>query len=286
MDQVIKKNTVISCCLIFAILILVHGFEAIVLRIDETFFGENFINKLFGIFVLFIVLRCLKWKWADIGFAKTGVFRNIGLGLLLGIFAFIFSYGVEIAILKSQGHDVGLGLFTTGFSLTGETAVHTGIGFILMCLFFNIINVIMEEGIFRGLFYHIVCIDHSAKYAMLLQAFLFGVWHIVTPLHNLADGDINFGPFLALGAGYIILAGMMGIKWELLYRLTGNLYAGMADHFFNNCIATNLLHVVTESGTDEMLIVRVVIAQLLSFILVLLVWKRQEKRQDGSEWRK
>ena len=250
MDQVIKKNTVISCCLIFVILLLVHGFEAIVLRIDETVFGENFINKLFGIFVLFIALRCLKWKWADIGFAKTGLFRNIGLGLLLGICAFIFSYGVEIAILKSQGHDVGLGLFTTGFSLTGETAVHTGIGFILMCLFFNIINVIMEEGIFRGLFYHIVCIDHSAKYAMLLQAFLFGVWHIVTPLHNLTDGDINFVSFVALGIGYIILAGMMGIKWELLYRLTGSLYAGMADHFFNNYIATNLLHVVTESGTD------------------------------------
>lgn len=277
MDQLIKKNTVISCCLIFVILLLVHGFEAIVLRIDETVLGENFINKLFGILVLFIVLRCLKWKWADIGFAKTGSIRNIGLGLLIAICAFFISYSAEVLILKSQGHDIGFGIFTTGFSLTGEAPVHTGIGFILMCIFFNIINVIMEEGIFRGLFYHIVCIDHSMKYAMLLQAFLFGVWHIVTPLHNLADGDINFGSFVALGIGYIILAGMMGIKWGLLYRLTGSLYAGMADHFFNNCIATNLLHVVTETGTDEMMLVRVVIAQLLSFAVVLLVWKRRKK---------
>ena len=282
MDQLIKKNTVISCCLIFAILLLVHGFEAIVLRIDETVFGENFINKLFGIIVLFIVLRCLRWKWSDIGFAKTGVFRNIGLGLLIAICVFFISYGVEVLILKSQGHDVGLGIFTTGFSLTGDAPVHTGIGFILMCIFFNIINVIMEEGIFRGLFYHIVSIDHSMKCAMLLQAFLFGVWHIVTPLHNLADGDITIGSFIALSIGYIFLAGMMGVKWGLLYRFTGSLYAGMADHFFNNCIATNLLHVVTESGTDEMLIVRVVIAQLLSFTFVLLVWKKQIKRQKGS----
>lgn len=286
MEQLIKKNTVKSCCLIFVILLLVHGFEAIVLRTDQTVFGENFINKLFGIFVLFSVLRCLKWKWADIGFAKTGLIRNIGLGLLIAICAFIISYGVEVLILKSQGHDVGLGIFTTGFSLTGEAPVHTGIGFILMCIFFNIINVIMEEGIFRGLFYHIVCIDHSMKYAMLLQAFLFGVWHIVTPLHNLADRDITIGSFIALGIGYIILAGMMGVKWGLLYRLTGSLYAGMADHFFNNCVATNLLHVVTESGTDEMLIIRVVIAQLLSFALVLLVWKRRVKRQEGAEWRR
>ncbi len=66
----------------------------------------------------------------------------------------------------------------------------------------------------------------------------------------------------------------MGIKWELMYRLTGSLYAGMADHFFNNCIATNLLPVITENGIDEMMIISVAIAQLLSFTVVLLVWKK------------
>ena len=170
-----------------------------------------------------------------------------------------------------------LGVFTSGFSLTGEAAVHTGIGFILMCVFFNIINVIMEEGTFRGLFRKIVETDHSMRYALLFQAFLFGIWHIVTPLHNLIDGDINAAAFIALAAGYIILAGMMGIKWGLLYRMTGNLYAGMADHFFNNCIATNLLHVITDTGTDDMMIVRVLIAQLLSSAFVFVMWIRRKQ---------
>ncbi|MBR5636156.1 MAG: hypothetical protein IKW81_04400 [Pseudobutyrivibrio sp.] len=61
--------------------------------------------------------------------------------------SFIISYGIEIIILKSQGYDIGFGIFTTGFSLTGEADVHTGLGFIMMCVFFNIINVVMEEGI-------------------------------------------------------------------------------------------------------------------------------------------
>ncbi len=277
MNESIRKNTVISCWIIFAILIAVHGFEAIVLRMDETFFGENFINKVFGILVIFIVLRILNWKWADIGFAGTGAVKNIGIGLLIALCSFVISYSVEIIILKSQGCDIGFGIFTTGFSLTGEAAVHKGIGFILMCIFFNIINVIMEEGTFRGLFYHIADIDHSPKYALFFQAFLFGVWHIVTPLHNLIDGDINIASFIALSIGYIILAGLMGIKWGLLYRLTGSLYAGMADHFFNNCIATNLLHVTTENGIDEMMIIRVAIAQLLSFAVVLVVWTKRKK---------
>lgn len=277
LSKEIKKNTVVLCWVIFLLLIFVHGFEAIFLKTDETFFGENFINKLFGIAVVFILLRYLNWRWSDIGFKRIGFVKNAGLGILLAICSFIISYGVEIALLKTQGYDAGFGIFTTSFSLTGETVVHSGLGFILMCIFFNIINVVMEEGAFRGIIYQIVAIDHSLKYALFFQAFLFGVWHIVTPIHNLIDGDINLESFITLSISYIILAGMMGIKWGLLYRMTGSLYAGMADHFFNNCIATNLLHVITVNGVDEMMIVRVVIAQLISFVVVFLVWKKREK---------
>ena len=276
MSEKIKQRTVLSCCIIFAILIFVHGFEAIVLRMDETVLGENFINKLFGIFVVFLVLRLINWKWEDIGFSKTGLAKGIFIGLILGISSFLISYAVEILMLRKQGLETRFGVFTTGFSLMGEASIHTGIGFILMCMMFNVINVLMEEGTFRGLFYKIVETDHSMRFALSFQAFLFGVWHIVTPLHNLIDGDINVASFVGLGVGYIILAGMMGIKWGLLHRMTGNLYAGMADHFFNNCIATNLLHVITETGIDEMMIVRVMIAQLLSFAVVIVVWFRKK----------
>ena len=44
MSEKIKQKTVFSCWIIFAILIFVHGFEAIVLRMDETVLGENCIN--------------------------------------------------------------------------------------------------------------------------------------------------------------------------------------------------------------------------------------------------
>ena len=117
------------------------------------------------------------------------------------------------------------------------------------------------------------------KTALLIQALLFGIWHVVTPLHNLIDGDSDIAAFAGLNIGYIILAGMMGIKWGLLYQMTENLYAGMTDHFCNNCIATNLLHVVTDTGTDEMMIVRVLTAQIISFGIVLVLWIK--KRNSG-----
>ena len=278
MGEKIKNKPVAACWIMFAILILVHGFEAIVLRMDETFFGENFINKVFGIVLIFVVLALVKWAPKDIGFTAKNFLRNIGIGFLLAAVVFVIAYGVEVIILKSQGLSVSFGVFITGFSLTGETEVHTGIGFILMCIFFNIVNVVMEEGTFRGLFFELVSAKKSMKTALFFQAFLFGVWHIVTPLHNLIDGDIDAASFIGLGIGYIILAGLMGIKWGLLYIMTGSLYSGMADHFFNNCIATNLLHITTEEGIDDMMIVRVMIAQFLSFGIVLTIWLIRKKK--------
>lgn len=278
MKERIQKYTTLSCWLLFLIVIVVHAFEAIVLRMDETIFAENFINKLFGILCLWIVLRISQWKWKDIGFSTAHIVKNIGLGFLLSFVVFSVSYSIETIILMSQGKTVEFGFFTMGFSLTNEAEIQTGIGFILMCVFFNIVNVVMEEGTFRGLFYNILKTDHSAKHAAFMQALLFGIWHVVTPLHNLIDGDIGIGAFVGLSIGYVILAGIMGIKWALMYAMTGSLYAGMADHFFNNCIATNLLHLSTETGTDEMMIIRILIAQILSFVVITVIWKKRQSR--------
>ena len=145
MKESILHNTAKACCAIFCILIAVHGFEAIVLRMDETVFGENFINKIFGIFVLWLVLRVLEWKWKDIGFSGSGLFKNIALGLLLGAAVFTVAYTVEVFVLKMQGYAVRFGFFTTGFSLTGASEIHRGVGFILLCVFFNIIKNICPE---------------------------------------------------------------------------------------------------------------------------------------------
>ena len=278
----ILKNSVLACVLIFSVLLLVHGTEAIFIRMDETFFGENFINKVFGIFVIGLILNFLGWNWSDIGFKKENIAKNILIGFSLGLVTFIIAYSVEILILNLQGQFVGFGIFTTGFSLTGDTVIHTGIGFILMCIFFNIINVIMEEGTFRGLFTKIINTKHSIRLGILFQAFLFGLWHIVTPFHNFVDGSLGFNGFIGLSIGYIILAGLMGVKWGLLQEMTGSLYAGMADHFFNNCIATNLIHVITIDGIDDMMIVRILLAQLLSFIFVIIFYYKTRNKKNNA----
>ena len=58
-----------------------------------------------------------------------------------------------------------------------------------------------------------------------------------------------------------------------MYERSGAVWIGLADHFFNNCVVTNLLHVVSETGVDEYQIMRVIVGELTSFFAVLAYTK-------------
>ena len=68
--------------------------------------------------------------------------------------------------------------------------------------------------------------------------------------------------------------------WGLLYRITGNLWLGLGDHLFNNTIATNMLHVVSPTGPDELQIVRIMAAQLISFAFVLAIYIGKNRKDS------
>ena len=108
--------------------------------------------------------------------------------------------------------------------------------------------------------------------ANFIAALLFGIWHIVMPVRSYMNGEISFAAMVLMGIGYIILAGIMGIKWGLLYRITGNIWVGLGDHLFNNTVATNMLHVISLKGADQLQIVRIMAAQIISFAFVLVIY--------------
>ena len=193
-------------------------------------------------------------------------------GLLLGSVCFAVSFGLELGILALQGNPAHLEIYISSFSLTGSQIKNTDFVFFLLCVLFNVINVWMEEGIFRGLFIKTFSETKPFMQANFIAAFLFGIWHIVMPSRSYVNGEMSFAAMVLMGIGYIILAGIMGIKWGLLTRITGNLWAGLGDHLFNNTVATNMLHVVSQNGGDELQIVRIMAAQIISFAFVIAIY--------------
>ncbi len=79
--------------------------------------------------------------------------------------------------------------------------------------------------------------------ANFIAALLFGIWHIVMPIRSYVNGEMSFAAMLLMAIGYIILAGIMGIKY-----------------------------VVSLKGADELQIVRIMAAQIISFAFVMVVY--------------
>lgn len=273
MEKNIKKQPILSCIIIFSICGIARLTEYFFIRTDETFFSENFLHKVLGIIVLTIVLYLLHSSWRGIGFLKEEMVSGVVKGFVLGSGCFVIAYSIECLILYLINRNVSLSFYVSGFSLNGEPEKHTGILFLILCIVFNIVNVWMEEGVFRGLFMKILTEKLSFISAVLLIAFLFGIWHWVMPLRDYMEGNTPLTGLLVMGIGYIILAGIMSIKWSLLYKMTGTLWVELGDHLFNNVIVTNLLHVVSNNEADSMQIVRILIGQMLSFTIVMLYYK-------------
>lgn len=283
MEERIKKRPILSCIAIFALCGIARLIEYFVIRTDETVMAENFLHKAFGIVILAVLLHLLHSSWQEIGFVRQGIGSGLVKGLLLGCCCFIPAYSIECLLLYHANRNVSLSFYVSGFALNGESAARHGILFLLLCVVFNIINVWMEEGVFRGLFMYILRQKQSFTSAALFIAFLFGVWHWVMPLRDYADGNTSLANLLVMGIGYILLAGMMSIKWSVLYKITGTLWMGLGDHLLNNVVVTNLLHVISNGEADHLQIVRIMIGQLLSFSAVMLYDRKMRKNSRPPE---
>ena len=130
----------------------------------------------------------------------------------MGSVCFAISYGLELALFILQGNPAHLELYISSFSLTGSQIKKTDFVFFLLCVLFNVMNVWMEEGVFRGLFLKMFSETKSFMKANYIAAFLFGVWHIVMPVRSYINGEMTFAAMLLMGIGYMILAGIMAAQ--------------------------------------------------------------------------
>ena len=264
-----KQRPLSVVLLLYLICFAFRIFEYFLLRTDQTFLGEAFVHKLIGIAILLIVVKIYSMKLSEVGFSKQKAFPNLLIGLSFGIVTFILAYSVEILILMFQGNFDKLNLYVSAYSVEGNIGNQTTFVFFLICILGNIINVIMEEGIFRGLFQKLLESKYTFIISAVLSSVLFGLWHIMSPIRSYLDGTMSMGGFIANSIMLITTSALVGFKFAMMTKLTGNLYMAMGDHFVNNTIV-NMLHVISNTGADELMVVRISIAQSVSFVAILL----------------
>ena len=265
-----KWKTILTILVIYLICFVFRALEYFVIRTDQTFLGEAFIHKLIGIGLLILAIKVFRYSFAEVGFKTGKAFYDILKGLAFGLATFFAAYGVELIIVASTGNLKGLELYVSAYSVDGNVGHQTDFYFFIICIVGNIINVLMEEGVFRGLFQRMLNSHYKFVIAAIIASVLFGVWHIMSPLRNYLDGNQSLGGFIAQSCLLIGTSALVGFKFAMMGKLTGNLYMAMGDHFVNNTIV-NILHVVSNSEADQFQVIRITIAQSLSFT-VILIW--------------
>lgn len=273
-----KQNPIPAIFIFYIICFTFRVLEYFFIRTDQSVIGEAFIHKLAGIFLLAAALPFFRYSWSEIGFTGKNGIPGLLSGTLLGTVVFTAGYGAEILLQQAAGAPPVLKLYVTSYSISGNRWMGSGLLFLLICIAGNIMNVIMEEGVFRGLFVRLWEEKHSFPAACLLSSLLFGIWHVIQPLRNVLDGNQSLSGAFIAGLVLVFTSTLLGIQFCMLLKLTGSLWAGIAAHFINNT-TVNLLHVVTASGADELLTIRITIAQTLSFFIVLFLFIVRKKKK-------
>ncbi len=200
-----KRRTVSAISMIYLLLMIIRVIEIIFVKTDQTWIGENILHKICCILLIWIALDMLRLHWSDLGFSKKGLFTGLKYGLALGISTFFLSYVVEFIVLFVMGKHPSLRFYITNFSLTQTHINGSSLLAVIVCIIGNIVNVYAEEGLFRGLLCKIGIQYYSQKTANIIQALLFGIWHITNVINPLLDGSMNITMAVFMGIGYIEL---------------------------------------------------------------------------------
>lgn len=272
MSRLQSKQSVFSTIsLIYIVCFAFRLIEYFIWRTDQTWIGEAIIHKLIGIAVLIVAVRQLKFTFSDIGFSRGNSLRNLIKGLAFGLAVFLLAYTAEILMVMSGENFDSIQLYVSAYAVDQNIGYHTEFIFFLICIIGNVVNVIMEDCIFRGLFIKIL----EQKYTFLISAFIsalfFGVWHMIGPIRNFYDGTMSMGGMIANVIMLVVTSALVGFKFALLTKITGNLFMALGDHFVNNTIV-NILHVVSDTGADEFMAVRIGIAQTVSCLIVFIYY--------------
>jgi uncharacterized protein len=278
----IKDRQFIFILSFFIICFILRFFDSFLIRSDQSIIGELIFHKLVGILLLGFTIYILKLKWFTIGFQNDRLYKNIMAGLVLCFSVYIIAYYTEYIIETMNGNNPYFQFYVSSYNIHGNKVLSNRFISIIICIIGNIINVIMEEGVFRGLFIHLAEEKYSFIKSALISSFLFGIWHIVMPLRNFIDGEQSLFTMVMNIALLVTSTFLFGFIMCLLFKVTGSIWVGMAVHFVNNA-SINLIHIITINGADEFLTLRITIAQTILSIIVLCLFIINQKRNKKCQ---
>jgi uncharacterized protein len=234
-----RQWPVLAPLVLLAIALLFRIIDIYVLRLDERL-GEIILSKSLGFLMVVGYVMWVGQRLSAIGLHshKLGSALAIGAGIMVASFLIAIIFQL---LTLAPGQWLTLRAVDPTDGMTG------GVAFVTLLITGNVINSLIEEGLFRGVMLPHFMQRMGFRSANLLQASLFAAWHLVWPIKAYLHGDVSAGGAFAQAGLLLSGAFIAGLIFGYLFWRTGSLWAPMTAHFLNN-VMHNLLHIHTNGG--------------------------------------
>lgn len=183
--------------------------------------------------------------------------------------------GLGVLAVQAVAHGLAIGWVTAlgGHPTVLVTAVNpatksTAAGQVWTYLVFGVVlAAVGEELLFRGVLLGAVSRRFSFWPANVVQAGLFGAWHLVWPLAVVLADATTVVSLPIYAVGFVVVTGTIGAVYGVFARATGTLWTAVLAHLLHNLVAV-VLHVRAADGPDP----GAVISAVLVAGYVALAW--------------
>jgi len=227
---------------------------------------KSIVSKVLGFLLVLGYLWVLRKPIRSIGLHARNFDKAFLIGGLSLLILYAALYGVQFYRLSSAGETPRL-VFGV---INHETAAMGGLFFTLFYLFGQVVNAFMEESIFRGVMLPQLMRRFRFGKANALQAFLFGLAHLVWPLISWISGQATAREAIA-EAGFLLVATTVGgLIFGYLYYRTDNLWTAWLAHLIDN-VTFLFFHIQIVSSLNAE--TEIIMLSRIGFLsLVILAW--------------
>ena len=253
---------VVAPLALLALALVLRIIDIFILRLDERI-GEIILSKSLGFALVVGYVGWVGQRMSAVGLNSRLLRPALAVGAGITLMAFLIAAAVQ-QLMLAPGQALMLRAVDPKTGMTG------GAAFATLLVVGNVVNSLMEEGLFRGVMLPHFLQRMRFRSANLLQATLFAAWHLVWPIKAYLSGDVSVAGAFAQAALLVSGAFIAGLIFGYLFWRTGSLWAPISAHFLNN-VLHNLLQIQNPSGELLPASVLAVVAVITMAILVFAV---------------
>ncbi len=218
-NEVLFNNPIRLAVSFFLLGLLFRIIDIFVLEMNTTDFGI-LPSKIIPMLLILVYLRQTRRKSSDISLQSRNWERNLVIAVIVSLVFNGILVGGNVLILVALNMQPFISIYKLDYMIPD--------------LIFQTANAFMEEILFRGIMLTCFMLVMRPLKANLLQAFLFGLWHVVWPLNSYLGGLISLGEAMSWAIEYTLSTMVIGLLWGYMVQRTGSLVSTIPFHFLTN----------------------------------------------------